>query len=283
MKCSVFAFVITLLPLSIIADDQKKEEPTLFNSSAKADAEVAGMNRSIQRILLSEGSRSRKDKKTELLNLQDKLNKEYGGKTIRWQTMLAKSVQVTEKRGDIIVPGWIAGSIGKLLTTSGNEVGKRYVISGAFDGAWAKGMNKGDPVVLNATIKEVQISDTGTLIALSGVSVSKVESKADVGNAANETSEKDARTAWSSRDGTRRFERVQGKIWREIKVEGQTKKSLFEEVNRNADFIELERGEDKLRIRIHNAVYYWAEFKNGAYDWKANEDPKASRGEWKKP
>lgn len=91
---------------------------------------------------------------------------------------------------------------------------------------------------------------------------------------------KDGRAVWVAASG-RRFEWMGVRQWREVTPDGRT--SRFDETVRNADFIELQRG-DGVRVRIHSSVYYWdGVIGDGATLWKQNSREDDSRGGWKRP
>lgn len=109
----VLVAVLTLSALctctsAMVGDDKKGETKnstiTFFNSWTKADADVAGFNRSINKILVSQKNTSQSEKKRilkELIELQEKLNREYSGQPVKWNTVLVKSLLKTEKREDV--------------------------------------------------------------------------------------------------------------------------------------------------------------------------------------
>lgn len=158
--------MITLAVLLLVT------EPTFFNDVPKADAVVADINRSVRSILTSD--KSTKAKEQSLLKLQERLNKEYAGKGVIWNSRLTKAVAATDKRVEATVPSWITGAIGKQLTlNNSNDVAKYYVVSASFDGNWVKSLKRGDALLFTATVKEVVVSVQGVSISITGAVVKK--------------------------------------------------------------------------------------------------------------
>ncbi len=174
----------TLLLATLFSTTMQTQPTTDFsNSMTQAEVKFAEMNRSIGRILASRQSVSTRSQLEDenrrivrsLQNLEGQLNKDYAGKSIKWDVQIAKSVLEAEKTGDVMVPSSIAGAIGKQLSMGGNGLAKKYVVSVRFDGStpWAKGMTRGQVVTLDATIKSIGVTVDGVVVALAGALLRK--------------------------------------------------------------------------------------------------------------
>ena len=162
---------------------QETDKPDFSNDLVQAEIMVADIDRSI--ALINSTGRSSTTKtgiqlenrmlQGKLYQLEMNLNKKYAGKVIKWDVMLAKGVIEAESNGEVIVPKWVNGSIGKQIAMNGNTLSKKYVLSVRFKGQWAKGMKRADYVSLNSTIKTVNVSANGVSISLAGGWLSKKE------------------------------------------------------------------------------------------------------------